>query len=122
QADSSTWILNLRLSKLGGLLRTLAAAERAKKMGIPFIIGCQVGETSLLTRAALTVATPHRGNGLLGQEGAFGQLLLEADPLEPILTFGQGGRLETDSLGFDRRPGFGLTARTTHPTTHDGVN
>jgi len=104
----SRWILNLRISKLGGLIRSLAIADRAAAAGIPFIIGCQVGETSLLTRAALTVAAGHRGDNLLGQEGAFGSLLLERDPFAPCLTFTQGGELDTSSWDFPRRHGFGM--------------
>jgi len=42
---------------MGGILRSLAIAEQAKQIGIPIIIGAQVGETSILTRAALTLAT-----------------------------------------------------------------
>ena len=56
QTDPKTWIINIRISKMGGILRSLAIAEQAKVLGIPIIIGAQVGETSILTRAAFTVA------------------------------------------------------------------
>ncbi len=74
----STWIINIRVSKMGGILRSLAVAKRAKEIGIPVIIGAQVGETSVLTRAALTVANSYR-DIVVAQEGAFGTLLLERD-------------------------------------------
>ena len=74
QADPQSWIINVRISKMGGILRSLAIAEEAKVKGIPIIIGAQVGETSILTRAALTVANQYR-DILLAQEGAFGTYL-----------------------------------------------
>lgn len=89
----STWILNIRVSKMGGILRSLAVAKRAKEVGIPIIIGAQVGETSVLTRAALTIANSYR-EIVVAQEGAFGTLLLERDICDPPLMFGAGGQLD----------------------------
>ena len=86
------WIINLRVSKMGGIIRSLEIAETAKQLDIPIIIGAQVGETSILTRAALTVANEHRPN-LLAQEGAFGTYLLERDLIEPSIMFGKSGIL-----------------------------
>jgi L-alanine-DL-glutamate epimerase-like enolase superfamily enzyme len=57
---ASTWIINVRVSKMGGLLRSLAVARLARDAGIPIIVGAQVGETSILTRVALTVANRYR--------------------------------------------------------------
>ncbi len=106
QADPQTWIINIRISKMGGLQRALAVAEQARAATIPIIIGAQVGETSILTRAALTIANQYR-DILLAQEGAYGTYLLEHDIIAPPLMFGQGGRLDSQSL--PDRPGLGLT-------------
>ena len=106
QADPEGWIINLRISKMGGILRSLAVARQAKALGIPIIIGAQVGETSILTRAALTVANQHRDN-LLAQEGAFGTYLLERDLTDSPLMFGKGGMLVVPFLA--HQPGLGLT-------------
>jgi len=100
------WIVNVRVSKMGGLLRSLAVVDAAVRRRMPVIVGAQVGETSLLSRAALTVAA-QAGDSLLAQEGAFGTLLLAADPCEPPLIFGHGGVLTAPAPG----PGFGLTIR-----------
>jgi L-alanine-DL-glutamate epimerase-like enolase superfamily enzyme len=108
RGSAGLWIVNLRISKLGGLLRSLRVADRAGTLGIPIISGCQVGETSLLTRAALTVAQAHIGRSLLAQEGAFGTLLLERDVVEPPLMFGRGGLLDASAFGFATAAGFGL--------------
>ncbi|MDH3503086.1 MAG: hypothetical protein OEM58_00985 [Nitrospirota bacterium] len=106
QADPQTWIINVRISKMGGVQRSLAVAEQAREAGIQIIIGAQVGETSILTRAALTVANQYRGN-LLAQEGAFGTYLLEHDITDTPLMFGKGGRLDSQPLS--DLPGLGLT-------------
>jgi L-alanine-DL-glutamate epimerase-like enolase superfamily enzyme len=91
--SASDWIINLRISKMGGLLRSLDIAERARQLGIEIIIGAQVGETSLLTRSALTIANAYR-DILVAQEGAFGTMLLESDICEPPVMFEKGGLLE----------------------------
>jgi L-Ala-D/L-Glu epimerase len=98
QDTPSAWVINIRVSKMGGLLRSLAVAQRAKEVGIPVIVGAQVGETSILTRAALTVANSHR-DILAAQEGAFGTLLLERDICEPPLMFGAKGQLAASAVG-----------------------
>lgn len=99
------WIANLRVSKMGGLLRSLDMVERLRSAGMPVIVGAHVGETSLLTRVGLSVA--HAAADLLvGQEGAFGTHLLERDVVDPPLMFGAGGMLEVGTLG--TAPGWGL--------------
>ncbi|HSF17007.1 MAG TPA: enolase C-terminal domain-like protein [Vicinamibacteria bacterium] len=106
--DPHHWIINLRVSKMGGLLRSLAVARRAREASIPVIVGAQVGETSLLTRAGLAAARC-AGDNLLAQEGAFGTLLLESDVADPPLMFGAGGLLDAGSLDLGAKPGWGLT-------------
>ena len=63
-----------------------------------------MGETSLLTRAALTVAKA-AGSALVAQEGAFGTFLLERDICDPPLMFGKGGVL--DASAHERLAGAG---------------
>ena len=104
------WIINLRISKMGGLLRSLEIVEQAIKFGIKIIIGAQVGETSLLTRAALTIAQMAKPV-LVAQEGAFGTLLLQQDVTTPPLMFGDHGVLETEQQLQANQPGFGLAFR-----------
>lgn len=108
QSDPTRWIVNLRISKMGGLLRSLKLAEHTQDMGIPLIIGCQVGETSLLTRVALSVAEAQSDGAVLAQEGAFGTLLLSHDVVDQSLMFGQGGLLNVTPYAFGTARGFGL--------------
>ncbi|MEX0829433.1 MAG: hypothetical protein WD032_04260 [Nitrospirales bacterium] len=84
--------------------RSLAIAKKAKAMGIPIIIGAQVGETSILTRASLTLASQYR-DILLAQEGAFGTYLLEHDITDTPLMFGAGGTLDPQPIS--AQPGLG---------------
>ncbi len=102
------WIVNLRVSKMGGLLRSLNVVDIATSMGIPLVIGAQVGETSVLTRVALTVAS-YGAECVVAQEGAFGSLLLESDVCDPPLMFGAGGVLHSDHAALTTRVGFGLS-------------
>lgn len=104
---ASHWIVNVRVSKMGGLLRSLEVVAAARRRGLRVVVGAQVGETSLLTRAALTVATA-AGDLLAGQEGAFGTHLLTADVCDPPLMFGRGGILTWADHPASRLPGFGI--------------
>ena len=101
------WLINLRVSKMGGLLRSLQIVEGARAAGIGLIVGAQVGETSLLTRAALTVAHAGRDT-LVAQEGAFGTFLLSEDVCNPPLMFGAGGAVDMSSHASLDRPGLGI--------------
>ncbi len=101
------WIINLRISKMGGLLRSLEIIEQAKRLGIKIIIGAHVGETSLLTRAALPLARI-AGSSLAAQEGAFGTLLLEHDIVSKPLVFGKKGILNPGQFIEPDLKGFGL--------------
>ncbi len=87
------WIVNVRVSKMGGLLRSMAVIEEAKRRGVGIVVGAQVGETSLLTRAGVTAAHA-AGESLVAQEGAFGTHLLRADVCDPPLMFGAAGILD----------------------------
>jgi L-alanine-DL-glutamate epimerase-like enolase superfamily enzyme len=116
-------IANIKVSRVGGLIRALGLIGAVKKLGWPVIIGCHVGETSLLTRAALIPAAA-AGENLIAQEGAYGDYLVESEPVEPTLRFGQCGQLDLDApysfntvRGMETVPvenwntGFGLKCR-----------
>jgi L-alanine-DL-glutamate epimerase-like enolase superfamily enzyme len=100
------YVVNVRVSKLGGLLRTLAMIEAARARGYSVIVGAQVGETSILARAGIAAARA-AGSSLIGFEAAFGTRLLARDATTPSLRFGRGGRVDLSGLGTQ---GSGLTA------------
>jgi L-alanine-DL-glutamate epimerase-like enolase superfamily enzyme len=102
------WIANIRVSKCGGILRSISLAKAAQGLGMDVILGAHVGETSLLTRTALTV-----GNALerppIAREGAFGTLFLKRDISAQSLRFGRNGVLRPDRYNLSDRHGLGVT-------------
>ena len=104
------WIVNCRISKLGGIIRSLDAVREACGRGVRVIIGAHVGETSLLSRAALALAQC-AGEMLVAQEGAFGTRLLKRDLCIPCLMFGAGGILASEQTLQTNAAGLGLEVR-----------
>ena len=97
-ADSLKSLVNMRactaitarISKCGGLIATLARCREAHAAGLWVQLGCQVGESSLLSAAHLHLCAAFPE--VRHTEGCFGRLLLEEDPVTPALRFGRGGR------------------------------
>ena len=107
--DSSLeWIANVRVSKSGGILRSIELARAAQAQGMDVILGAHVGETSLLSRAALTVGQALK-QPPLAREGAFGRILVTRDISNPSLRFGLGGIIRTRRWNFAEAPGLGLS-------------
>ncbi len=82
--------VNVRISKCGGLAAAYARCRRALEAGLVVQVGCQVGETSLLSAAQLRLIAGV-GSVTYG-EGCFGRHLLREDPVAPPLQFGRAGR------------------------------
>ena len=109
-ADSLTSLINMRsctainarISKCGGLVATLARCREAKAAGLFVQIGCQVGESSLLSSAHLHLCAAFPA--VRHAEGCFGTLLLAEDPASPMLRFGRGGKPPRIPSG----PGLGI--------------
>ncbi len=95
--DPANWIANVRVSKMGGIIRALEVTQKAADLGVGVIVGCQVGETSILSRAALTVMQSIKPR-LLGAEGAFGTLLLRRDLTSRSIMFGPSGVLAVQGV------------------------
>lgn len=95
---------NLRISKCGGICKTLRLAELANGAGIRLQLGAQVGETAILSAVGRHIAA------YLDQldfvEGSFGTMLLKEDISEERIDFGQGG-----SAPVLRGVGFGIHIR-----------
>ena len=106
-ARSGDWIANIRVSKCGGILRSIALAKAAHCQGMGVKLGAHVGETSLLTRAAITVGQA-LATAPLAREGAFGNFLLKNDISKKSLRFGRNGALTPDRYDLARNPGLGL--------------
>jgi muconate cycloisomerase len=94
--------VNARISKCGGLVATRARCREALAAGLDVQIGCQVGESSLLSAAQLLLAADV--GRVRYAEGCFGRHLLREDPVSPLLQFGCGGRAPARPPG----PGLGV--------------
>jgi L-alanine-DL-glutamate epimerase-like enolase superfamily enzyme len=95
---------NVRISKCGGLIGAYARCREALDAGLLLQVGCQVGESSLLSAAHLTLlsALAPLTPGVRFAEGCFGRHLLREDPVAPPVQFRYGGRPPR------RPPGAGL--------------
>ena len=89
EMDSQQLRFNLRVSKCGGLGPCLALAATARDHGLGFVIGCQVGETSILSAAGRHLAAFLDDH--LHLEGSFGTFLLSEDIAAPGVQFGLDG-------------------------------
>ena len=89
-AEGRVW-LNVRLSKNGGLMPAMALAAKAVADGVPYVLGCMVGESGILSTAqrVFLTAAPRP----VAVEGNYGRFLLTDDLTEPSPGFGYGGRL-----------------------------
>ncbi|MEB3186505.1 MAG: enolase C-terminal domain-like protein [bacterium] len=95
-------ILNVRISKQGGLVRARRLALTALQAGVGVQIGAQVGETAILSAAGRHLAA-HLPE-VFAVEGSFGTLLLNEDLTAQTIRFGHGGRgprLTGPGLGVD---------------------
>jgi L-alanine-DL-glutamate epimerase-like enolase superfamily enzyme len=85
---------NVRISKCGGLVGAHARCRETLDAALMLQVGCQVGESSLLSAAHLTLlsALAPLTPGVRYAEGCFGRHLLRQDPVSPLVQFGYGGR------------------------------
>jgi len=82
-------LFNLRLSKCGGFIPTLRLAEFARQHGVGCQLGCQVGETAVLSAAGRHFATSV--GDLRYLEGSYDRHLVREALGTEDLTFRLGG-------------------------------
>jgi muconate cycloisomerase len=82
-------LFNLRLSKCGGFIPTLRLAQFARRNGIGCQLGCQVGESAILSAAGRHFAGSVAD--LRAVEGSYDRHLVRASLGTEDLTFGRGG-------------------------------
>jgi muconate cycloisomerase len=95
-------LYNLRLSKCGGFIPTLRLAQFAVKHGLGYQLGCQVGETALLSAAGRHFAASVAG--LRYVEGSYDRHLVRETLAMRDITFRWGGwapALDGPGLGID---------------------
>jgi L-Ala-D/L-Glu epimerase len=96
---------NLRLSKCGGFIPSLRLAEFAKRHGLGYQLGCQVGESAVLSAAGRHFASSVSGLAYL--EGSYDRHLVRESLGTSDMTFRRGGwapTLVSCGLGVDVDP------------------
>jgi L-Ala-D/L-Glu epimerase len=82
-------LFNLRLSKCGGFIPSLRLAQFARKHGLGYQLGCQVGETAVLSAAGRHFASSVADLRYL--EGSYDRRLVREALGKTDITFGWGG-------------------------------
>ncbi len=95
-------LFNIRLSKCGGFVNSLRLAAMAHAAGLGCQLGCQVGETGILSAAGRHFATSV--SGLRYLEGSYDRHLVTESLTREDITFGYGGRAAALTA-----PGLGIT-------------
>ncbi|MGD9855695.1 MAG: dipeptide epimerase [Planctomycetaceae bacterium] len=95
-------LFNIRLSKCGGFIPSLRLAALAKRAGLGYQLGCQVGETGILSAAGRHFATSVGSIRYL--EGSYDRHLVAERLTVEDVTFGYGGRAPALTA-----PGLGVT-------------
>ena len=83
-------LLNVRLSKCGGIMPSLRIMALAARAGLGVQLGCHPGETGLLSAAGRHVAANIAG--LRYVEGSYDAHVLQENVIAEDITFGYGGR------------------------------
>lgn len=95
-------LFNIRLSKCGGFLPSLKLAALAHQAGLGYQLGCQVGETGILSAAGRHFAASIANIRYL--EGSYDRFLVKERLTVEDLTFGYGGYAPAITA-----PGLGIT-------------
>ena len=101
-AQGACNLFNLRLSKCGGFIPTLRLAQFARRHGLDCQLGCQVGETAVLSAAGRHFAASVADLRYL--EGSYDRHLVRESLGEKDITFRRGGWAAALS-----GPGLGVT-------------
>ena len=111
-------VFNLRLSKCGGILAAARMYEIGQKEGIAAQLGCQVGETGILSAAGRQFALSRK---LLYLEGSYSNYILKEDIVNESVEFGLGGVAQPLT-----GPGLGVQvneeALQRHAVIHNEIN
>lgn len=94
-------MVNVRLSKCGGFRNSLKIIDYLRDQGITFQIGCQLGESGLLSAAGRVLSL--LCSDAVYYDGSYDEFLLKENVTLEHVTFGPGGR-----AGALAGPGLGV--------------
>ena len=100
-STSSFRMLNIRLSKNGGLLRSLRFADLAERRGLRYQHGCHPGETGVLSAVGRVAASLMEAP--VYSDGSYDRYLLTGNITSSHVSFGPGGRapiIRGNGLGY----------------------
>lgn len=100
--DGTCDLFNIRLSKCGGFLNSLKIAATAHQAGLGYQLGCQVGETGILSAAGRHFASSVKEIRYL--EGSYDSFLVKERLTHENLTWGRRGMAQAIHA-----PGLGVT-------------
>ncbi len=83
-------VFNVRLSKCGGFIPSLRLGQMARRAGLTCQLGCQVGETAILSAAGRHFAASV--GELRFVEGSYDRLLVREALGRSDISFGRGGK------------------------------
>ncbi|MBX3399360.1 MAG: dipeptide epimerase [Gemmataceae bacterium] len=83
-------LFNIRISKCGGFIPSLRLAQFAKRHGLGYQLGCQVGETAILSGAGRMFACSVKDIRYL--EGSYDRHLIAKNVILDDITFRRGGK------------------------------
>lgn len=109
-------IFNVRLSKCGGIFRSLDIIRMARDYEIGCQIGCHVGESGILSAAQRHLASVVKD--IRYMEGSYSRMLLKEDVIEEDLTPVNGAGYALNA------PGLGVTVKedTLHKYTQEKIS
>jgi muconate cycloisomerase len=102
EKDGDYDMVNVRLSKCGGFRRSFKIIDRLRANGIYFQIGCQLGESGVLSAAGRVLSLLNRD--ALFHDGSYDAFLLKENTTDKNVSFGPGG-----IAGQIKGPGLGVT-------------
>jgi L-alanine-DL-glutamate epimerase-like enolase superfamily enzyme len=100
-------MINVRLSKCGGFRNSLKMIDYLRLNGVPFQVGCQLGESGVLSAAGRVLCLLCRD--AVYYDGSYDQFLIEENVTSKNVTFGPKGE-----AGPLNRPGLGITVNPRH--------
>ena len=101
-----SFLVNLRVSKMGCVLWSINIIKKFQEYNFKFILGSHVGETSLLSRAALLLGENYKDH-IYAMEGAYSSHLLNLDPVRPEIKFEKKGVVKVEELDL-KNVGWGI--------------